>query len=806
MNAWLRRLVIGFVLIPLLTSAQEKVTISGSIRDASSYENLAGASINVMPNQAIQNAERLRNSKSDSSINKTDNRELLIPHSEDKLGAKSNNYGFYSLTLNPGDYNLMVSFAGYLDTVIRILIQDNYQLTIDLNPQNTLKEVDVYSQSYNSQLKNTIMGVSVLSTKEVEKVPVIFGERDLLKTIQLLPGVSSAGEGSSGFFVRGGSSDQNLIILDEASVYNASHLFGFFSTFNSDAIKEATLYKGGMPAQYGGRLSSVLDISMLDGNKKKFQAKGGVGLIASRLSLEGPLIREKGSFMVSGRRTYADLFLKLSKDSAVNNSSLYFYDLNLKANYQLGKNNTLYLSGYFGKDFLGYSDEFKFDWGNTTSTLRWNHIYNPRLFSNLSLIYGDFDYSISVFDKKSEFSIRSKIKNYTIKKDFQFFKNVDNTIRFGVQVLRQKIVPASLKATEESQINNVSIESRHGIDLSIYAAHEWRISEKIALEYGLRVNHFSSLGPGEFSTYNEDGSVASTQTVTGNKLVQGYLNIEPRLSASLMLSEESSLKLSFNRNAQNLHQLTNSTASLPTDVWIMSSPNVRPQTALQGALGYYQDFGGGDYEFSTEVYYKDMQHQIDLKNGAEIQANSNVEADLLYGVGRAYGLEFFVKKRRGRFNGWLSYTLSKSERQFEGINLGKWYPAKQDRRHDLNLVGMFDLNTRISLSANFVVSSGNAVTFPSGKYWVDDAPIWYYSERNGYRMPAYHRFDLGLTVNSKEDRKFKSSWNFGLYNVYNQKNAYLINFRQKKDQPNQTEAYQISLFGIVPSITWNFNF
>lgn len=774
MNVWLRRIVLWLLWMPSLSFAQDGVTVSGIIRDASSYETLAGATIRV--------------------INKDD------------FSAMSNDYGFYSLTMPAGTYDFVVSFVGYSDTLIHVLVHNNSQLNVELNPKNTLKEVEVYAQVRNSQLKNTIMGVSVLSTKEVENIPVIFGERDLLKTLQLLPGVSSAGEGSAGFFVRGGSSDQNLIILDEAPVYNASHLFGFFSTFNSDAIKEASLYKGGMPAQYGGRLSSVLDVSMLDGNKKKFQAKGGIGLIASRLSLEGPLKKEKGSFMVSGRRTYADLFLKLSNDSSVNNSSLYFYDLNLKANYQFNEKNTLYLSGYFGKDVLGYSDEFKFNWGNVTSTLRWNHVYSPRLFSNLSLIYGDFDYAISVSDGHSDFSIQSKIENYTLKQDFQFFKNVDNTFRFGVQLLRQKIKPVNLKAPEGSQINSLLIESRQGIDLSLYASHEWKVSEEFALEYGLRINNFSSLGPGNFVTYHEDGSIDTTETVTGNTLVKGYWSLEPRLSANMMLDEESSVKLSFNRNVQNLHQLSNSTAALPTDVWIMSSPNVQPETAIQGALGYYRDFGGRNYEFSTEVYYKDMRNQLDLKNGAEIQANPDLEADLLYGIGRAYGLEFFVKRRTGRLNGWLSYTLSKSERKFDEINEGNWFAAKQDRRHDLNLVGMFELNSRLSLSANFVISSGNAVTFPSGKYLIDGASVWYYSERNGNRMPTYHRLDLGLTLNSSADSKFKSSWNFGLYNAYNHKNAYLINFREKKDQPNKTEAYQISLFGIVPSITWNFNF
>ena len=758
----------------MLAVAQKTPSINGVVRDADTYETLVGASIRVV------NAER--------------------------ISAKSNEYGFYSISLFPDVYDIQVSYLGYKDTLFHVNLKYDQTINITLRPINTLAEVEIFSQKQRSQLENIQMGVSVLNVKEVERVPVIFGEKDILKTMQLMPGVLSAGEGSSGFFVRGGAEDQNLIILDEATVYNASHLFGFFSTFNSDAIKDATLYKGGMPAQYGGRLSSVLDVSMLDGNKKNYQVKGGIGLIASRLSIEGPLVQEKGSFMLSGRRTYADLFLKLSSDSAINKSSLYFYDLNLKANYQFNDNNTLYLSSYLGKDLLGYSDEFDFDWGNITSTLRWNHVFNPRLFSNLSLIYGNFDYNVSVLDKRSNFSIHSKIENVNIKQDFQFYKNSSNVFRFGMDLLRQKIQPAGLSAADDSQINTLLLESRKGLDLSAYVSHEWKVSNKLEIEYGLRVNNFQALGPGNFATYDDSGFVIESKEVGTNKTAESYFTMEPRISANFKVNSKNSFKLSFNQNVQNLHLLSNSTSTLPTDVWMMTSPNVRPQTATQTAFGYFRDFLNGKYEFSVESYYKNMQHQIELKDGAELQANPDLEADLLFGQGRAYGLEFFVKKRTGRFNGWISYTLSKSERLFDGINDGKWYIAKQDRPHDLNIVTMYEINPRLSLSSSFVFSSGQAVTFPSGKYRVDDLSVWYYTERNGYRMPNYHRLDLGLTLQSKPENKFNSSWTFGLYNAYNRKNAYIINFRESKEVKNKTEAYQIALFGIVPSITWNFNF
>lgn len=763
----------AFLCSPFFLLAQTRFTISGTIRDASSLETLKGASVKAM-----------------------DDGGLLV---------KSNEYGFYSILLNSGEYTFQVSYVGYSDTFVKVDISKNINLNFELKANNTLQEVQITAGSRENQLNNALMGISELNVKDIENVPVIFGERDLLKTLQLLPGVSAAGEGNSGFYVRGGSSDQNLIILDEATVYNASHLFGFFSTFNSDAIKDVRLYKGGMPAQYGGRLSSVVDVNMQDGNKKDFHVKGGIGLIASRLSLEGPIKKDKGSFMISGRRTYADLFLKLSKDSTVNGSSLYFYDLNLKSNYQFNEKNTIYLSAYFGKDVLGYADNFNFNWGNATTSLRWNHIYNPRLFSNLSLIYSDYNYNVEVFDKSSNFSIRSLIRNYQVKQDFQFFMDEKNTFRFGINALKQQISPASLDATVESQINSVPIESRHGADISLYISHEWKATSKFNFEYGLRINSFLSLGPGTFHTYDEEGNVISDEVVESNEIAKSYFNFEPRLSANFMMSEKNSLKLSFNRNIQNLHQLSNSTSTLPTDIWIMSSPNIRPQSAIQGAFGYYQNFDE-HYEFSAEVYYKDMKNQIDFMNGAEIQANPNLEADLLYGIGRAYGLELFFKKHSDRFNGWISYTLSRSERKFDEINNGKWYAAKQDATHTVNLVTMYEISPRLSFSASFVLNSGNAVTFPSGKYTIDNHSVWYYAERNGYRMPVYHRLDMGLTLKSKKESKLNSSWSFGLYNVYDHKNAFIVDFRENEDNPKQTEAYQIALFGIVPSITWNFNF
>lgn len=768
-------------LLPILLSLflfefsfAQQVTISGTVRDASNGETLIGASVKV----------------------------LESPTS----GVSANNYGFYSISAPKGTYTIRISSIGYSAHEQKVDLSKDMRLDVSLEPNNQLDEVEITAISSREQIESPQMGVNKISMKEISNVPVLFGERDVLKTIQLLPGVLAAGEGNSGFFVRGGTVDQNLVLLDEAMVYNASHLLGFFSTFNSDAIKDVNLYKGGMPAQYGGRLASVLDVNMLDGNNQQFGMDGGIGLIASRLKVEGPITKNKGSFMLSGRRTYADMFLKLSSDTSVNSSVLYFYDLNLKANYQLNQNNTVYLSGYFGKDVLGYSNEFGFDWGNVTGTLRWNHVFSSKLFSNTSLIYSDFKYNVDISDEDNDFQIASRIQNVNLKQDFHYFASNKSNIRFGLNLSRQEISPAGIDASENSDINSLKIENRQGAELAAYISHEWKPVSKWSFLYGLRFNSYLLLGPGEFRTYDADGDIAEATTYGKGKIVTSYFNLEPRFSANYRLSEQSSVKASYNRNTQNLHQLTNTTSTLPTDAWVLSSNNIQPQIADQGAIGYYRNFNDDKYEFSVEVYYKDMQNQIDYKNTADLQANENVEAELVYGRGKAYGLELYLKKRVGRLNGWISYTLSRSKRKFDEINNGQWFAARQDRIHDVAIVGMYQLSKRWSISGTFIYNTGNAVTFPSGKYSIGGKSTWYYTERNGYRMPDYHRLDLGATLESKPGSQFKSSWTFGIYNAYNRKNAYIIDFRENKNNPNVTEAYKVALFGIIPSVTWNFKF
>lgn len=758
----------------ILCIAQKKV-LSGTVRDANTGETLIGA---------------------------------VITEDLAQVSTSTNSYGFYSLLLPQGDRTVSVSYVGY-ETQTKVLsLNESIKYDVELIPnQNKLEEVIVSGTRRSKNVKSPQMGAFKFSTEEIKNVPVLFGEKDLLKTIQLLPGVQSGGEGSANFFVRGGGGDQNLILLDEAIVYNASHLLGFFSTFNSDAVKDVQLYKGGIPSQYGGRISSVLDIAMVDGNQKEFSAEGGIGLIASRLKVSAPLSDGRGSFMISGRRTYADLFLKLSNDQDVKQSKLYFYDLNAKLNYRIDDRNKIFVSGYFGKDDLGFSDKFGFNWGNSTATVRWNHIFNDRLFGNTSLIYSDFNYNVGVNGNSGDFDIASKIGNFNLKQDFSFYPSNSSTIRFGVNALNQTIRPASLSADEDANVNSIRIEKRKGWDISAYFSHEWKATERLSLLYGLRLSDFMVIGPGTFYSFDGERDVVGEQYFGNGTVAKHYINLEPRLSASLLLNSQSSIKLSYNRMVQNLHQLTNSTSALPTDQYVLSSLNIKPQLADQVAFGYFRNFSENTYEFSVESYYKSMDNQIDFRTGADLQANKLLEGELLFGKGRAYGLEFLLRKSRGKLSGWIGYTLSKSERKFNGINQGNWFNARQDRTHDVSIVTMYKLSDKWSFGANLIFNSGNAVTYPAGKYDLNNTTLFYYTERNSHRAPNYHRLDLSATYEpQKSNKRCTSSWTFGIYNAYNRRNAYIVDFRENENNPTTTEAYQIALFGIIPSVTWNFKF
>ncbi|MCW3093802.1 MAG: collagen-binding protein [Ferruginibacter sp.] len=770
-------LLFSLALGPISFSQNKPIfTISGTIKDASTGETLIGASIIISD----------RKSKS----------------------TFSNAYGFYSINAMEGTYKMSISFIGYVTDTLSLLIDRNQQLVIGLHTKPAqLETVIVSSKKKNEHIARPVMGVDKLNMIEMNNIPVIFGEKDILKTIQLMPGYKSAGEGNSGFNVRGGGTDQNLILLDEAPVYNASHLLGFFSTFNSDAIKDVSIYKGGMPAQYGGRLSSVVDIKMKDGNQKKLSIEGGLGAIASRINVSAPIVQDKGSFIISARRTYADAYLLFLKDTGQGKQTLYFYDLNLKANYRITKKDKVFLSGYFGRDELGLGDQFSTDWGNKTATLRWNHVFGNSIFSNTSLIYSNFDYNIGATIGNAKFHVASKIEDLNIKQDFDWNIGNKSKLRFGGNFIRHTIAPGDVTETNTGGVTR-PVQTRHSEESIVYASHEWKASDKIEMVYGLRLSNLAVKGAGDFFTYDGAGNIISTTSYAKGKTVINYLNLEPRFSASYKLSELTSIKASYNRNIQNLHLITNATTGSPTDVWLSSSNNIKPEIADQVAVGFYKNLNEEMFDFSSEIYYKALQNQIDYRNAAVIFGNDNVESELLYGTGRAYGVELMMRKKSGRLTGWIGYTLSKVEKKIEGINNGNYFNARQDRTHDISIVGMYDVNKGWNVSATWVYTTGSAVTFPTGKYEVNGQTVFLYSDRNASRFPASHRLDLAATVEARKnkDRRYHSSWTFGLYNVYGRQNAYTINFRENNDDPSKTEAVRTSLFSIIPSVTWNFKF
>ena len=772
----MKYLISCLIVFTALTTSAQKFTISGTLKDATNGEDLYGGMIKV--------------------------KELT------NVGAISNAYGFFSLTLEKGTYTLIFRSTGFesKETVVELNkdIELKVELDIPKDVQN-IEEVEVKAQKENENITGSGMDVTRLDPKDIETIPVLFGEKDIMKTLQLTPGVKGAGEGNAGFFVRGGGADQNLILLDEANVYNASHLLGFFSVFNSDAIKDVSLYKSGIPAEYGGRASSVMDVKMRDGNKKKFVMSGGIGLISSRLTVEAPIVKDKGSFIVSGRRSYADLFLKLSKDTSINQTQLFFYDLNAKANYRLGDKDRIFLSGYFGRDVLGINDAFGFNWGNATGTIRWNHLFSNKLFSNTSIAYSDFDYGFNVGSGEDGFGISSSINDINFKQDFDYFLNSNNKMKFGVNAIYHTFKPGELSGGNSS-FNPIVLDTRYGLEAAAYIQNDMKIGSRWSLMYGLRYSAFNLMGDGTAYEFDGNGVLTNSTEYSRGESIALHHGLEPRFSISYILSENNSIKLGYNRNLQYLHRVTNSTTSSPTDIWVPSSNNVLPQLADQIAIGYYQNFNKNMFSFTGEVYYKALQNQIDYRTGASNFLNELIEGEFVYGKGRSYGLELQLQKKKGKFTGWLSYTLSRALRTFDAIDNGREFSARQDRIHDISLVTMYNLTERVALSAAWIYYTGDAVTFPSGKYELNGTVIPYYTERNGYRMPDYHRLDLGATFYFKEREKFEHNLNVSIYNAYNRENAYTITFQEAENDPTQTEAVQTTLFKIIPSITYNFNF
>lgn len=758
------------------SQAQEEFTISGTLSDASSGEALIGASVMI---------------------------------DELAIGSVSNAYGFYSITVEPGTYTLSSSYLGFTNFNKKIDLTDDLKLDIELQETGAvLNDVVITAEKANKNVESIEMSKEKMSIAKIKSIPAVFGEVDIIKAIQLLPGISATGEGQSGFNVRGGSVDQNLILLDEATVYNAAHFLGFFSVFNPDAIKNVEVYKGGIPAEYGGRLSSVLDIRMNDGNNKKFGVTGGIGSISSRITIEGPLQKDESSFLLSGRRTYADQFLRFAQDTAIRNNKVYFYDLNAKANYKIGDNDRIFLSGYFGDDVFRFVGA-EISWGNKTGTARWNHVYNNKLFSNLTLIYSKYEYSLgSNSDDALGFKWDSGIEDYSAKLDYNYFLNASNSIKFGAQVTSHDFEPGKITPIGESIFGGIDLDDKTSWEAGIYASNEQTITPKLSAIYGLRYSFFANTGGTNVYSYDDNFTVSDTTLHKKGEIYNSFNNLEPRLGLKYTLGTNNSIKASYNRMAQYIHLASNGVSSSPLDIYFPSSTNVKPQLADQYAVGYFHNFQDNKFESSIEVYYKDINNAIDFKDHPSLLLNQFLEGELRFGIARAYGAEFLLRKNEGKLTGWVSYTLAKSERKIAEINDGEWYNATWDKTHDASLVLSYQLNKRISFSGNWVYATGRAITLPTGKYEYQGLSVPVYSDRNAARMPAYHRADIGFTLRNKDKDNRKLFWdlNVSIYNVYNRHNAYSINFREDPENSEKQIAEQTYIFPILPSVTWNFKF
>ncbi|HEX8516113.1 MAG TPA: TonB-dependent receptor [Bacteroidia bacterium] len=817
-----------FLLLGITSSVaqKQKFTISGYVKDASNGEYSVGANVYV--------------------------KELL-------KGGNTNQYGFYSITVEEGKYHLVVSYVGYQNYEKEILLNKDLRINVELSPTAVnAKEVEVTSEKSDKNVSSTTMGTVKLDMEEIKKLPAFMGEVDVLKTIQLLPGVKSSGDGNSGFYVRGGGPDQNLILLDEAVVYNAAHLLGFFSVFNGDAVKNINLIKGGMPAQYGGRLASVLDISMKEGNNKEYHAEGGIGIISSRLTVQGPIKKDVSSFIVSARRTYLtelakgfiDLAdIKNNQTEGLKKSGLFFYDVNAKINYRLSDKDRLFASGYFGRDVMNFGDpsaDFKLgvSWGNATGVLRWNHLFNNKLFMNVSAIFSDYKFLFGVDQSGFELKLFSGIRDWNAKVDFGYFPTVRHEVKFGANYIFHTFTPTSASAKQgETEFDLGGVKKLHAHDMAAYVSDDFDITDKLKVHLGLRYSYFMQVGP--FDRYVKDpftGQNKDTIHYSQNQKVADHGGLEPRFNIRYSFNSKSSVKASYTYNLQYIHLASLSAVTLPIDTWVPSSDVVKPQKGSQYSVGYFRNFLDNKYETSVEVYYKDLQNQIEYRDGSipGNSVNDNTDRDFVYGKGQAYGVELFVKKRVGKFNGWIGYTLSYTKRRFPDLNLGKEFYAKYDRRHDASLVLSYDLSNRWSFSMIWVYGTGNAITIPTSYFVIDGNITYDYSERNAYRMPPYHRMDLSATYTPNRTKKlerrklkltkkyeaqgkdvstirvpkrwaknYESSWNLSVYNVYNRHNPYIIYFANEGSvtQGNLSiNAKQIYLFGILPSITWNFKF
>lgn len=774
--------------------AQQTYTISGSVKDSKNGETLLGATI---------------------YLKGTTN------------GATTNEYGFFSLTAIEGNYTLIISFIGYEEVIKEIILDSDKSFNIELKELSTvLDEVTITAEEPERvNIRKPQMGVSKLNSSTIKQMPVVLGEVDVLKSIQMLPGVTNSGEGTGGFNVRGGAVDQNLVLLDEAIIYNTSHFFGFFSVFNNDAIKDIKLYKGDIPAKFGGRVASVLDVRQKEGNSKEFALTGGVGLISSRLTAESPLFNNRGSFLVAGRSSYAHLFMPLIED--VKDDKISFYDLNVKTNYEINNNNRIYLSGYFGRDVFDISNIMQSKYGNVSGNLRWNHIFNDKLFSNLSLIYSKYDYQIVLDFVQLDWI--ANIKNYNLKYDFKYYLNEKLKLEFGFSSILYNLNPGEVKPTsQDSPINYLKLEQKRATESGLFASAEHKITDKLTAQYGIRFSRFSRLGGQKLSNYvnnqpvvynnqlgiYEEGEESGETFYKKSESIETFNNLEPRLGLSYQLNQSSSVKASYTKSSQYLHLLSNTSAVTPLDIWAPSGKYIKPQISNQFAVGYYKNFNESLFSLDIEAYFKTIKNRIDYVDGSNLVGTNTIETEILNGKSRSYGLEFLLRKNKGKFTGWLAYTLSKSEQRTlggiaggPGINEGKWYNTPYDRTHDISLTGIYKLSDKWSFSGNLVYQTGRPVTYPNGQYEYEGLSIASFSGRNENRLPAYHRLDLSATYkpNRKPDNRWKGEWVFSIYNLYNRRNAASISFSQNQNT-GLNEATRIAIFGIIPSVTYNFKF
>lgn len=784
MAVFLRLLLFFFCVLPFSVLPQNKYTLSGYVHDSISGESIIGASITA------------------KGAGKT---------------VVSNTYGFYSLSLEKGRHTITASHVGYQPYSIDIEVIRDTVLQLDLSPKIAAStEIVVYARRRDQNIKSAQMGKFELSMNQIKSVPVLVGEVDPLKVLQLLPGVRNAGEGNSGLYVRGGGPDQNLILLDDAVVYNPGHLFGFFSVFNGDALKNVSLTKGGMPAMYGGRLSSVVDIAMKEGNNKTMQVEGGIGLIASRVSIQGPVVKEKSSFIVSARRTYIDALIRpfISKESRFFGSGYYFYDLNLKFNHKFSERDRLYVSGYLGRDVFNFNNAERsfranIPWGNATATMRWNHVFSSKLFSNTSLVFNDYKFAFNGAQSNFEIGLRSAIRDLGVKTDFDYYPFSNHHVKFGASVTRHRFEPQTTSGSSNGQTfapNNVN--QKFADEVAVYVQDDWDLTEKLKLNYGLRFSYFQQVGPYTLFNKDDDGNLLDSVKYMRGNIVKAYGGAEPRITLRYAIDEAQSVKAAVTRNLQYIHLVSNAGTTLPTDIWVPSTYRVRPQIGWQYAVGYFKNFKDNLWETSVELYYKTMDNQIEYKQGFT-PGIGDPEESFVFGKGWSYGAEFYVNKARGRFTGWVGYTLSWTWRKFAGLNDGNKFPGRFDRRHDMSVVGNYQLNKKWKFSGVFVYGTGNAFTMPERFFLLDGVLTQQFSNINQYRLPPYHRLDFSAmyTPVVRRERKFRTEWVFSIYNAYSRLNPYFIYFDQRGSalQGNlEVDARQVSLFPILPSITLNF--